>query len=492
MADEKALGLSVLATLRDWVKSLTSKRTEAIPYGECDSTSTATAFTATVAGVTELKDGTTVMLKNGVVTSASGFTININNLGAKPVYNNMATGNDVTPTNPTRDTTIFNINYTMLLVYSTEIVSGGGWICYRGYDANTNTIGYQLRTNSGNLPASDTGYRYRLWLTSADGTEWVPINTSTETNATTARTLNTRKIDPFGAIVYNSTNGTTNANARPAVATLWQQYTLTVGYSYVLSMTAWKPVYLRCTPQTDGSAVMDVLTQTLPTSKDGKIYIFLGIAYSATAMELRTEHPVYWHDGTGLRIWNGAESSGGGVEVTTTTATLTVAGWSNNRQMVNVTGVTASNDVIVTYAVGSKETYTASDIYCYAQGAGTLTFACATTPTSAITVNVMIIEGGTEILPPSAYQIINNDNCRSVTLDGSYGSGITTIETEAAAGDIVTYSHINAGVKPYIYGGDTVIETTTVGTYTVKGSGITTYYVQQFTMPSADVRLTSV
>lgn len=312
MADDKALGLSVLATVRDWVKSLTSKRTEAIPYGECDSTSTATAFTATVAGITELKDGTTVMLKNGVVTSASGFTININNLGAKPVYSNMATGNDVTPTNPTRDTTIFNINYTMLLVYSTEIVSGGGWICYRGYDANTNTIGYQVRTNSGNLPASDTGYRYRLWLTSADGTEWVPINTSTSTDATTSRTLNTRKIDPFGAIVYNSTNGTVNANARPAVATLWQQYTLTVGYSYVLSLTAWKPVYLRCTPQTDGSAVMDVLTQSLPTSKDGKIYIFLGLAYSSTAMELRTEHPVYWHDGTGLRIWNGAESSGGG------------------------------------------------------------------------------------------------------------------------------------------------------------------------------------
>lgn len=89
------------------------------------------------------------------------------------------------------------------------------------------------------------------------------------------------------------------------------------------------------------------------------------------------------------------EGGSGGVEVATATATLTVAGWSNNRQTVNVTGVTASNDVIVTYAVGSKETYTASDIYCYAQGAGTLTFACATTPTAAITANVMIIDGGT-------------------------------------------------------------------------------------------------
>lgn len=293
----------------------TAAKSSSIPYGECDSTSTATAFTATVDGITSLYDGVTVMLRNGVVTSASGFTIDINGLGAKPVYNNMATGNPVTPTNPTRDTTIFNINYTMLLVYDSNIVSGGGWICYRGYDGNTNTIGYQLRTNSGNLPSSDAGARYRLWLTSADRTKWVPINTSTSSDATKARTLNTRPIDPFGPIVYDSTNGAVTSGSRPPVATLWQQYTLTIGYSYVLSMTAWAPVYLQATPQTDGSAVMNALTQTLPSSKDGKIYIYLGIAYSAAAMELRAEHPVYWHDGTGIRIWSGAEPIGGGSDL---------------------------------------------------------------------------------------------------------------------------------------------------------------------------------
>lgn len=283
----------------------TAYKTSGIPYGECDSSSTSTVFTATVPGITSLYNGVCALLKNGVETSASGFTININNLGAKPVYNSMATGNDETPTAPTRETTIFNINYTMLFVYSEDLVNGGAWICYRGYDSNTNTIGYQLRTNSGNLVAADTGYRYRIWLTSADGSKWVPINTSTATNATTARTLNTRKIDPFGPIVYNSTNGTTNANARPGVTTLWQQYTLTIGYSYVISLTAWDSVYLRCTPQTDGSVVMHDITQSLPSTNDGYVYIYLGQAYSATAMELRVEHPVYYHDGTGIRAWIG-------------------------------------------------------------------------------------------------------------------------------------------------------------------------------------------
>lgn len=52
-------------------------------------------------------------------------------------------------------------------------------------------------------------------------------------------------------------------------------------------------VFLRCTPQSDGSAVMNDIVQALPTSKDGKIYIHLGTAYSATNMELQIEHPVY-------------------------------------------------------------------------------------------------------------------------------------------------------------------------------------------------------
>ena len=278
-------------------------RAPVIPYGEVDSTSTSTAYTATVSGISELVDGTIVMLKNGVVTSASGFTINVNGLGAKPVYNSMATGHDTTA--PTRDTTIFNISYTMLFVYSTDLVSGGCWICYRGYDGNTNTIGYQLRTNSGNLVASDTGHKYRLWLTSADGKKWVPINTSTSDNATTSRTLNTRSIDPFGAIVYNSTNGTVSSGTRPAATTLWQQYTLTIGYSYVKTLTAWNPVFLKCSPNTDGSAVMKDIVQSLPSSNDGFIYIFLGTAYSATAIELNVNHPVYYYDGTGIRLWTG-------------------------------------------------------------------------------------------------------------------------------------------------------------------------------------------
>jgi len=73
------------------------------------------------------------------------------------------------------------------------------------------------------------------------------------------------------------------------------------------------------------------------------------------------------------------------------TATLTVAGWSSKTQTVSVTGVTASGTVIVSPAPASFTDYGAAKIYCSAQAAGTLTFACDTVPTTAITVNVVIL-----------------------------------------------------------------------------------------------------
>lgn len=273
----------------------TAYRTTSIPYGECDSTSTATVFTATVPGITELRDGVCMWLKNGVITSVSGFTININNLGAKPVYSNMAAA--------TRDTTLFNVAYTMFFVYDSDRVSGGCWVLYRGYDSNTNTIGYQLRTNSSTLPAKETGYRYRLWLTSADGQGYVPINTATGTATTDTKALNTdTPIDPFGAIVYNATNGTVNANANLPTGTQWTQYTLDIRYQkYPLTLTYPDPVYLQCTPQSTGGALINDIVQTLPTTEDGYIYIYLGNAYSATSMELKQNHPVYWFKGGAVR-----------------------------------------------------------------------------------------------------------------------------------------------------------------------------------------------
>lgn len=312
----KGIGATGLAYLWEKIKNLfatgTAGRAQGIPFGKVDSTSTATAFTATVEDITELKNGTCVYLMNGVVTSAAAtttpkcFTLNINNLGAKPVYYTTAAASYAT--------TQFGVNYTMLFVYNTTRVSSGCWDIFYGYDSNTNTLGYQLRTNSSTLPAKFKTYRYRLLFTSADHAHFVAANASTSTDADAAKTPTTEKIDPFGTIVYYGYTTAINANANFGATYLWTQYTLNIGYSFnntgaAASLTFPAPVYVKAAPKSDGSAIIDATTpyvQTLPSTEDGKIYIFLGLAYSATGVELRTEHPVYYYKDGAIRQWTNA------------------------------------------------------------------------------------------------------------------------------------------------------------------------------------------
>lgn len=278
-----------------------SKLTRAIPYGVCDGTSTSTEFTVTVPGITELKDGVCALIKNGVVTSAAGCTLNVNGLGAKPIYSSMASATAIT--------TVFNVNYTLLFIYDEDRVAGGCWVAYYGYYTSSNSIGYQLRTNTMRLPVSSTCYRYRLLFTRDNGYQLMPANNSTSTNATTSRTPCQEKFNPFGPIYYYGYTTALSAGGKPGAAYYWQQYIVTLGYSFTgVTLTESMPVYLVATPDSNGMAVIDSTTpivQTLPATNDGKIYIFLGVATSTTAFELMDKHPIYYHDGNGVRPYTG-------------------------------------------------------------------------------------------------------------------------------------------------------------------------------------------
>ena len=282
-----------------------SIRTTGLYYGQVDADSTSTAFTATVPGITELQDGIVLLLKNGVVSSASGCTLDVNGLGAKRIHYSMNADTAITTT--------FNVNYTALFYYDSARNSGdGAWVFYYGYYTSANTIGYQIRTNSTRMRMSSTMYRYRLMFTSQDGQYYVPANNSTSTNATTSRNVVTEKIDPFGRISYYGTTAAVSAGSMPGAAYIWDQYVVTLGYSFAkgaaLTMTANRPVYMKCEPQTDGSAIIDNAqpwVQTLPSSEDGKIYIFLGIAIDATTMELFKDHPIYYYSNGAVRHWTG-------------------------------------------------------------------------------------------------------------------------------------------------------------------------------------------
>lgn len=77
--------------------------------------------------------------------------------------------------------------------------------------------------------------------------------------------------------------------------------------------------------------------------------------------------------------------------MSTVTVTIASGDWSNNSCTKNATGVTASNTVIVSAAPASISIAANAGFYCSGQGSGTLTFSCTTTPSSTITVNVVIL-----------------------------------------------------------------------------------------------------
>lgn len=77
---------------------------------------------------------------------------------------------------------------------------------------------------------------------------------------------------------------------------------------------------------------------------------------------------------------------------TSVTVTLAAASWSNNTQTVSVTGVTATNNVVVSPSGrDSTEAWADGEVLCTAQGSNTLTFTCTTDPTANIAVSVVIL-----------------------------------------------------------------------------------------------------
>ena len=162
------------------------------------------------------------------------------------------------------------------------------------------------------MTVSDTARYYKIYFTSADNTQWVPASVNSSSNATTARTVNQRPINPFGRIVYTSADTNYTSGSTLAATKIWSQYKVTLGYSFnrtgaALTLTTATPVYIKCAPQANGSAIIDADTpyvQALPSTEDGKIYIYLGVAVSATQVEIYQDHPVYYYKDSAIRLWS--------------------------------------------------------------------------------------------------------------------------------------------------------------------------------------------
>lgn len=273
-----------------------------IPFGNITGVS-GTVWSATVPGVTVLEDGVAAYIRNGVTTSVSGWTLNVNGLGAKPVYSSMASASAVTTT--------YNINYTMLFVYNSSRVTGGCWDMYYCYNSDTNTIAYNVRHYQSRRLKNKL-YKYNLCFTDKDGLLVPSCTVSDSTGATTGKALTTTPFNPWEEIFYYTTKSTKNAGAQAASSYMYTQHNavdLGYGFNVGTSLTVDKFVYVRCAPQLNGTVTLDgndCIVQDLPTAEDGKVYIRLGMAYSTHQIDMSLDKPVYVFKSGRIQLWTGA------------------------------------------------------------------------------------------------------------------------------------------------------------------------------------------
>lgn len=281
-----------------------------IPWGVVDSTSTSTVFTATVPSITELKNGTVCIIMNNKVTSATGCTININNLGAKPMYMPTAAATIVT--------TQFAVNYVWMLIYNEVRISGGCWDMCALFNTNTtySSMGNLVYGSGDGRLVDSVVYRYQM-LFQVNDTELTPLNNVSNDVGTSKAMLTNVEFDPFGDIYYYNTTTAVTAGKRISGNNLCYSYaTADLRYTFNCdkTLTANAPFYLKVIKQSNGKvklATGNPWAQTLPSTNDGYYYIYLGNTYSTYQLSLIPDHPVYYHDGSQIRELKKELPSGG-------------------------------------------------------------------------------------------------------------------------------------------------------------------------------------
>lgn len=274
--------------------------------GAAGGTNLSASWSGECSEITELYTGLCVRFLIPTAGHATGVTLSINGGEKhKVLYNN------TTLTTHYGANTVLNLTYdanttgTYYSGSSTQASVQGVWRANADYDSNTNTIGYQIGHNQKIYKTNAATYRYMLLL-QKDETTLTPVNTKSNTTAGT-KTLTTESFIPFGDIIYYSTTTTVSAGGVMASGTTWTQYGLNLAYSFNTTDTlvSGQSVYIVAVPQSDGKAKLhsSPISQVLPTTEDGLIYIYLGQAYSDTNIYLLNNHPIYYYKDGQIRLY---------------------------------------------------------------------------------------------------------------------------------------------------------------------------------------------
>ena len=203
--------------------------------------------------------------------------------------------------NTSRLTTHYSVNNAVRLVFKTGIsmtvnsvtYSVSGWWADANYD--TNTVGVQ----AGQVKAGTNGIRpYGLMMKTASDA-WSSFTTSASTGTGTGKTKYSGGFI-LSKVMYNVNNTTYNSVGITGDCYDARGIDLRYSTNCGSTLTKGKEVYLVGTFGEDGLFYLDDTwwTQTVPSQEDGKIYVYLGIAYSTYQIYLSADNPAYrYYDG---------------------------------------------------------------------------------------------------------------------------------------------------------------------------------------------------
>ena len=273
--------------------------------------------------VTEYFVGMLVCVKVPVAGNGSyGTALQINDLGYKPIVWNL---NSMITTRYSVGSVVWAVynstqTATLYLGNGSQAITG----CWQvmDYNSDTTTVTNVRRYYGARLKPTTDLLDYVLVFRKNE-THVVPMHSTPNgtsgaaayTGSTrTDKEMTTESFDPFGEILFYRNGSKVAANAVIPTATLYQQnYLISVESTFNCgrTLTGNKELYLVVDLQSDGMVKLatDVnpWSQTLPTTNDGHLYICLGVMYNTYQIDFSMNHPIYYHDGTQLRMYTGAK-----------------------------------------------------------------------------------------------------------------------------------------------------------------------------------------
>lgn len=266
-------------------------------------TAATNAWTGVLSDITALYDGLTIMYYLPYAGTSSSATLNLT------LANGTTTGAvNCYYGNTTRLTTHYSKGSNIVMTYysagSIKIdgtaTTDNRWIANANYtDGNSSAYIVTNYYNSFKAGANKV-FPYTIIMQCSDG-RWESIVTSSSTGTSKARNTHGFRL---GQIALMYANATYAENATIGANTIYEEKSDLIDHRYSFNTandatngtTAVKPVYLVGTVNaTDGLFYLDTTwwTQTLPSTADGKLYIYLGDAYDYYRMSFTIHHPIY-------------------------------------------------------------------------------------------------------------------------------------------------------------------------------------------------------